>query len=299
MDNPNDVPFDETAGAGNRRGFFALPARRMILTLILVGVLAYGGVVVLAWLFHPRMIFIPTYPLYRTPQSAGWTFEEVRVPVADETTCGWYVPVENARGVVLFSHGNAGNIADRIESIGLLRSFGFSVLAYDYGGYGLSTGRPSEPRCYADIRAMWRWLVETRGVPSRKIVLFGRSLGGGVTADLAAEVRPAAVILESTFLSTVDIAREIVPWLPMSWIVRPRFANRDKVGRIQAPVLFIHSPDDRTIPFHHGQELFRLAPEPKQFLEISGDHNEGFVQSYAVYREGWEDFLGPILPRAR
>lgn len=257
----------------------------------------YAGVVLLAWIFHPKMVFLPAYPIYRNPSAMGWAYEELFLPAGPYATHGWFVPLENARGVALFSHGNAGNIADRLESIGLLRSLGFSVLAYDYGGYGRSTGKPSEARCYADIRAMWRWLTVTRGVPPEKILLFGRSLGGGVTADLAAEVRPAAVILESTFLSMPEVGRDHFPWLPLRWIVRPQFANKDKVARIQVPLMIIHSPDDRVIPFHHGQELFRLAHEPKRFLEISGDHNDGFVKSVAIYREGWESFLAPLLPR--
>jgi len=271
--------------------------RMIVLKFLLFAAIGYGVILLLAYLFHDRIIFPATRAIYRDPSAFGWAFEDVVVPVNGYSTHGWFIPLENARGVALFSHGNAGNIADRLESIGLLRELGFSVLAYDYGGYGKSSGRASEQRCYADIRAMWRHLTETRGIPPEQILIFGRSLGGAVSAELAAEVIAAAVVLESTFLSTVDVARDAFPWLPARWFVRHHFENKHKVGRIKSPLLIIHSPDDRVIPYRHGTELFRLAAEPKQFLEIRGDHNEGFVLSAPAYLAGWESFLAPIMPK--
>lgn len=270
---------------------------QILIYVTAIAVLLYAGICVLALLFQRPMIFPATRPLDRHPGHFGWAYEDVLLPVAGETTHGWYVPLENARGTALFSHGNAGNIADRLESISLLRSMGFSVLAYDYGGYGRSTGSASEQRCYADIQAMWDYLIQERGIDPEKMLIFGRSLGGGATADLATRVHPAAVILESTFLSIPDVVRDIFPFLPIGWCIRHRFMNKDKVSRINAPLLIIHSPDDRVIPYRHGKALFELAAEPKQFLEIRGDHNEGFVLSMDTYREGWENFLEALLPK--
>lgn len=269
----------------------------MILNVLLVCLGFYAFLMVLGYVFQGKMIFQTTRDLYRDPGFYGWTFEDVLLPVNGETTHGWFIPLENARGTLLFSHGNAGNIADRLESIGLLRSLGFSVLAYDYGGYGRSTGKPSEKRCYADIEAMWKHLTATRAIPGEKIVLFGRSLGGGATAHLAARVKPAAVILESTFLSMPEAAQDAFPWSLAKWIVRHRFPSAENVKKISVPVMIVHSRQDRTVPFRHGKGLFAEANEPKVFLEITGDHNDGFVVSETVYRKGWEEFLAPMLPR--
>jgi len=258
-----------------------------------------GGVYVL---FAVALFFLQGYLIFpasrimdRSPSDLGLVFEEVRRKVQGHETYGWYVPLESHRGVVLFSHGNAGDLAGRLESISLLRSFGFAVLAYDYGGYGFSTGKPSEGRCYADIRSMWDYLTKERGVPPEQIVLFGRSLGAAPTADLAAEVTPGAVVLESAFLSTPDIAKKTWIFRPLTWLIRHRFQNKDKVASITAPLLIVHSPDDEIIPYAHGLELFARAPEPKTFLEIHGGHNIGFVLSERVYREGWDEFMTPIL----
>jgi fermentation-respiration switch protein FrsA (DUF1100 family) len=241
-------------------------------------------------------VFPATRDIYRDPSAFGWDFEEVWLEVDRGRSHAWHIPLEGARATVLFSHGNAGNMADRLESISLLRGLGFSVLAYDYGGYGRSTGRPSEQRCYADIRAAWRYLTEGRGIAPSQIVLFGRSLGGAVTCELAAEVQPAAVVLESTFTSIPDVAGDLLPFLPARLLVRARFTNLDKVGRFRSPLLYVHSRDDTLIPFHHGEKLFAAAREPKTFLEIRGDHNEGFVVSMEPYLAGWRAFLDPILP---
>ncbi len=294
MDKAHDAREDESGGEAAPR--LATRAKKMIVSIIQVLVLAYAGVLVLGLLFQGKFIFPASRHLARTPTTFQWPFEDVRIPVGEHTTHGWYIPKDEARGVVLFSHGNAGNMGDRLESIWQLRALGFSVLAYDYGGYGESTGRPSEERCYADIRAMWRWLTEEKGVPAERVVLFGRSLGGGPTADLAREVACAAVVLESSFLSIREVARDMMRWVPLGFIIRHRFENQEKVGEITSPLLIIHSPDDSLIPFRHGQGLYERATPPKHFLEIRGDHNEGFIVSEKAYLAGWRAFLDPLLP---
>ena len=262
--------------------------------MVLVIGVVYLCLCALLYFVQDYILFPASQRMDRDPGGYDWKFEEVRLSVQGEETFGWYVPLENHRGIVLFSHGNAGNLAGRLESIGMLRSFGFSVLAYDYGGYGFSTGKPSEQRCYADIRAMWDYLVDTRGVDPKEILLFGRSLGGGPTVELAQDVAPGAVIIESTFLSTADVARRNPLFRTMTWAIRHRFESKNKVAKIKPPLLIIHSPDDEVIPFENGQGLFERATEPKTFLEISGGHNTGFVNS-VNYRPGWEAFLGPIF----
>ena len=271
--------------------------RVILLKLLTYLVIIYGGLTLVVALFQAKLIFQASRELYRDPSEYGWEFETVWLEVGEERTHGWYVPIEGARGVALFSHGNAGNIAGRLESIGLLHELGLSVFAYDYGGYGESTGKPSEARCYADIRAAYRYLTETRGVAPEEIVLFGRSLGGAVTIDLATEMPAAAVVAESCFVSMYGMARSAYPYLFVGPFLRHHFNSIEKVGEIEVPLLLIHSPEDDIVPFTHGQQLFERATAPKTFLEISGNHNEGFIESFTVYKQGWEDFLAPLLPR--
>ena len=254
--------------------------------------LSIGGCVSL-WGFQEAILFPASRDVWRTPADPPfiWTFERLTLPVGDEQTDAWYIPVEDSKGVILFSHGNGGNIADRMEHYAMLRELGYDILAYDYGGYGKSTGGPSEKRCYADIRAAWKYLADTRGIPPGNIVLYGESLGGGATCDLATDMHPRAVILQSTFLSIAKRAKEIFPIVPVGLLLKHRFDNDAKIGKISAPILVIHSPEDTIIPYRHGRALFDLANGPKTFLELHGDHNDCIFTSERAYRDGMRLFL--------
>lgn len=267
------------------------PVTPPLFKAVVAAALVYLVIMALFWFLQRKVLFPASAEIYRDPADMGWPFEEVWTDTPFGKTHGWWIPLENARGAVLFSHGNAGNIADRLESVSLFRELGFSVLLYDYGGYGRSGGTPAEARCYADIRAMWRHLTEDRGVSPEKIVIFGRSLGGAVAVDLAAEVRVGAVVLESTFLSVPEVAAERFWWLPLHLLCRDKFDSQAKVGRIPSPTLVVHSKEDTLIQFRHGQGLYARVTAPKMFLEIHGDHNIGFVESMEIYMDGWRRFL--------
>jgi fermentation-respiration switch protein FrsA (DUF1100 family) len=187
----------------------------------------------------------------------------------------WYVPAKNENGVVLFCHGNAGNISDRLDSIKIFHDLGQSVLIFDYRGYGKSGGKISEKGTYLDAEAAWDYLVQVKHKQPGEIVLFGRSLGAAVAAETALRKNPAGLILESTFMSIPAIARKYYPWLPVKFIAKYRYATVDKVGLIKCPKLIIHSKTDEIIPFEHGLNLYEKASPPKEFLEIRGGHNEG------------------------
>ena len=264
-----------------------------MLAVAKVAVLVYAGLCLAVYLGHRRLVFPGGRVMDRTPATPPfrWDYDDLYLPVGSHMTNAWYIPLENARGVVLFSHGNGGTMSDRLETVELYRALGFSMLVYDYGGYGKSTGNATEARCYDDIRAMWHYLTRQRNIPPNRIVLFGRSLGAGVTAQLATEVNPVAVILDSTFLSIPALARDKLPILPMKWIIRHRFDNARKVPRIHAPILIVHSPDDTLIPYRHGRALFDLANEPRQFFATRGDHNDGFMRCAGEYAQSLAEFF--------
>ncbi|MBI4557174.1 MAG: alpha/beta hydrolase [Candidatus Hydrogenedentes bacterium] len=257
--------------------------------------LSYGGLALVMFLLQAKFIFPASRHVYRTPESNGWPYEDLNLSVEGETTSAWFLPLEHARGAVLYSHGNGGNLADRLEVLEIFRGLGFEVLAYDYGGYGGSTGKPSERRCYNDGRAMWRYLTEDRRIKPERIVLFGESLGCGVSVQLATEVQPRAVILLSPFLSVAEMARKRMPLLPMRLLVRHKFDNVSKIPQVRCPLLIVHSPTDEIAPYRHGRALFAAANEPKQFLDIQGGHNDGLFASADTFSKGVNEFLTPYL----
>jgi hypothetical protein len=270
-----------------------------LLYWLFVAAVCYGAVALYLFIMQPRLLYYPDMPgreLEATPADVGLVYENVSLHTRDGVQLhAWFIPAERPRATVLFCHGNAGNISHRLDSIRLLHSLGLQVLIFDYRGYGQSEGRPSEKGSYRDVDAAWRYLLDVRGLPEDGIILFGRSLGAAVAADLASRTRPAAVILESAFTSVPDMAAGIYPWLPVRLLSRYRYDNLGKIIQISAPLLLVHSRQDEIIPFSHGERLFKQAREPKQFLEINGGHNDAFLTSRKAYTQGLEAFLAARL----
>ncbi len=256
---------------------------------------AYAALCVLAFAFQTRLVFFPARRLLANPGQAGMAYRDVRFRTGDGIELhGWFIPGSGGSPVLLFCHGNAGNISDRLESIRIFHDLGLSVFIFDYRGYGLSGGRASEAGTYEDARAAYRLLVQEEGVRPEDIVFFGRSLGGSVAIALAAEHVPAALIVESCFPSLADVAARAYPFLPVRRLIRVRYDSTDRISRVRCPKLLIHSRDDEIVPLGLGLRLFELAAHPKQFLEIRGDHNAGFVESGRAYTEGLERFLAAL-----
>lgn len=266
--------------------------------LIVLAILAALYILLLAgvWAVQEKLMFgRRTTELIATPADRGWAYEDVWIDVAGEKTHAWWVPVENARGTVLFAHGSGRNISGYLNDVEIFRELGLSVLLYDYGGYGASSGTPSEARCYEDAQAMWEHLVRERSLPPEKIVLAGSSMGSGVTTYLASQVSPGGVILESAFTSVPDLLAEGYPFIPARWLCRIRLDNLGLVGHLQCPVLIVHSRDDSVVPFGHGERLYERAASPKLFAEISGAHYGGKFASRETYTAALKNYFGHYL----
>ena len=242
-----------------------------------------------------NMLYLPGLPsrsVSDTPHSIGLNYERVQLQASDGINLdAWFVPVDGARGTLLFCHGNAGNISHRLQSIKIFHQLGYSVLIYDYRGYGNSEGKPSESGTYLDAEAAWHYLTDTRQIMPSDIIIFGRSLGGAVASDLAAKTTPRALIIESTFTSVPDLAAQLYGFFPVRSLSRFSYPTEENIQKVKAPVLIVHSLGDEIIPYSHGQRLFDVAAEPKQFLRINGGHNEGPWVSGRIYLEGISDFL--------
>jgi fermentation-respiration switch protein FrsA (DUF1100 family) len=266
-----------------------------MLRFLLSALLIYAVIVLLAWVFQARLLYLPGLPgreHVATPADIGLEYREIRLSAEDDVELdAWYIPSDPDRATLLFFHGNAGNISHRLESLRLFHRLGLSVLIIDYRGYGRSEGRPSEAGIRKDARAAWRWLTEAAAAEPGEIILFGRSLGAAVAAELAREVEPGAVLLESPFRSVPEMAQSAYPFLPGRWLARFEHATEDYVREINAPVLVIHSEDDEIIPFSHGQAVYEAARQPKALLRIRGGHNTGFLESRDIYLEGIDRFL--------
>ncbi len=275
-----------------------------MLKFILFVAAGYVVLVVLVYFMQGRMVYLAEVPgrtLTMTPADVGLTYQDVSIETTDGVTLhGWFIAGQSSQ-VLLFFHGNAGNISHRLDSIWQFQSLGLSILIIDYRGYGQSTGRTTEMGMYRDADAAWRYLIESRGIVANDIVIFGRSLGGSVASRLASENQPLALIVESSFTSIPDIAQDLYPWLPARWLSRLNHATREYVRDVRCPILVIHSRDDEIIPFRHGETIFASANEPRTLLTLRGGHNDAFLIDESVYVEGLRTFLkglsAPALPR--
>lgn len=268
----------------------------MLTSLLTTLGLAYVGFVALLFAFQDRLAYYPEIgrEILSSPRDHGLDYEPLTLNTPDgERLDAWFVPRPQARGVVLFLHGNAGNLSHRMDSIAMFHRLGYAVLIFDYRGYGRSSGKPTEAGLHLDAETAWAYLTRTRGIAPNSIVLFGESLGGALAAHLATRERPGALVLSSVFTSVPDLAADHYPWLPARWLARLRYDTRAALAQTNCPVLVAHSPDDEIIPYHHGQELFGAASGPKVFLTLAGGHNDGFI----FMRQAWVDVLADFLIR--
>ncbi len=266
----------------------------MLLNSFIALIAVYLAFVLLVYFNQSHLVYFPEKQLGNTPKDVGLDYMPVNIATGDgETLHGWWVPVSDAKGTVLFFHGNAGNISHRINYLTMFKRLGYNTLLFDYRGYGRSSGTPSESGTYLDAQAAWRYLTENEKIAPAQIVLFGESLGGAVAAWLAAREQPGLLVLASTFTSVPDLAAEIYPFLPVRWISRFDYNTLESLQSITCPVFIAHSPHDEIIPYRHGHRLFQTAPEPKQFLLLEGTHNTGFI----FMQPAWKRTLGAFMDR--
>jgi len=259
--------------------------RRIILISLGLLILALTGCVA-------SYIYYPERDIRFTPNSVGLAYTNVTLETSDGVNINaWWVPVKNPRAIVLFCHGNGGNVGYYLETLQVFNRLGLSALIFDYRGYGRSGGSPSEKGTYLDAEAAWSYLTQARKIAPRQIIFWGRSLGGAIAARTAAGHRCGLLILESAFTSVPEVAQAHIAWLPAWVLARYRYETSRFLKRVTVPTLVIHSPDDEIIPYSLGQKLFETLEGPKAFLEIKGSHNQGFIDSLSVYEAGVDAFI--------
>jgi uncharacterized protein len=222
------------------------------------------------------LLYFPARAILQTPEAAGLAFADVTFETEDgERLHGWWVPASAPPiGHVLLCHGNAGNVGDRVAHLSLLSGAGFDVLAFDYRGYGRSSGRPSERGLQRDARAARRVLFEQDGVDPAGVLYLGESLGGAVALRLALDEPPAGVVLQSAFTSVRDMARKHYPFLPPA-VVPDAYPSLEIIARLPVPLLVLHGDRDEIVPLMHGEALVEAAPGPKQLRVFTGaGHND-------------------------
>ena len=271
---------------------------KWIVPVVAVFGLLWGG----AMLFEKSLIFFPaadSLPVQTDGNVGGCSFTDYIFSTEDgvKLHSRWFRPKAPAeadlaaRRVVLFFHGNAGNLSGRTELMVRLAALGVEVLIIDYRGYGHSEGRPSEEGIFRDARAAWKFLTVEHGIAADRVVLFGKSLGGAAAIDLASHVKPAGLIVQSSFTSVPAMASRHYPFVP-AFALRTKMDSLSKISSIDCPKLFIHSTHDEIVPYEMGRQLFDAAGPPKTFFEVVGaGHNETLAVGGEQYLESINEFL--------
>ena len=262
--------------------------------MVLLLVLAMG----IAVMIEDRFIYYPTAEFVATPDQFQMIYEELDLPTADGGRIhGWYItPPQEPRAYLLLSHGNGGNISSRLWLADELVERGSAVLAYDYRGYGKSPGEPSEDGLYEDAEAALAELIRRAGGPDR-VVLFGRSLGGGVSWEMAhRHPELAGIITDCSFTSVPDMAGRLIPLPFIGTFVRTQMNNRRRVAQVSMPKLLLHGTADELIPFTMGQELHERALAPVRFVPIEGaGHNNTMDVDPEKYYGAIDSFLDDVI----
>jgi len=239
-------------------------------------------------------IFHPEREINATPESAGLSYENVFFKSADGVRLnGWFVPGPDPSRVMIWFHGNAGNIGHRVKRLRLFHDeLGLSVFVFDYRQYGRSGGSATEEGTYRDARAALQYVKTRTGLLPKRILYFGHSLGAAVAVELAIHAPPRALILESPLTSMHDMARAKLPYLPVGFLIRDDYDSLSKIRSVHAPLLILHGERDEVVPINQGRRLFEAAHPPKKFYIIPGaSHNDTFIAGGGPYWEVWKKFL--------
>ena len=256
--------------------FGEFSVKRLLRSIIFI----YAFLCFYAVFFSERMIFQPPAASYQD------TSKIIKLSSANGMKISAvHFPNPQAQYTILYSHGNAEDLGNISSVLRQIRDSGFAVFAYDYQGYGTSQGTASEYNAYRDIEAAYNYLTQQLGVPAKQIIVYGRSVGGGPTIDLASRQKVGGLVVESSFVSVFRVLTRI-PLLPFD-----KFVNIDKIGKVRSPVLVIHGKADEVVPFWHPEQLFAAAKQPKfNFWVDRAGHNDLMEVAGEGYAETLRDF---------
>ncbi|MEH2439550.1 alpha/beta hydrolase [Nostoc sp.] len=221
----------------------------------------------------------------------------IKLKSGENNISATYLLNNQAKYTILYSHGNSEDLGDIKQILEKLHTWGFSVFAYDYRGYGTSQGKPTETHAYEDIDSAYNYLTQNLKIPPDRIIVLGRSVGGGSAVNLAMRKPVAGLIIESSFISAFQV---VVPFriLPFD-----KFPNLQNIKKLKCPILVIHGKADEIIPFAHGEKLFNAAISPKLYLWVEeANHNDLFLVAEEKYRKTLQEFTNLVktnqqLPR--
>jgi fermentation-respiration switch protein FrsA (DUF1100 family) len=267
---------------------------------LLVAVLVVAVIAVAVRWFEPRLAFFPLTGEDTTPAALGIAFHAATLTTRDARQLGaWSMERADASATVLYFHGNGGNLSVWLPVLAGIHQRRFAVYAFDYRGYGVSTGNPTEQGLYRDVEAAVDW-VSREAPRDRPLVYWGRSLGATMAAYAATVRRPAGLILEAGFPDVRALLRGSGPMAVLALLSSYRFPTSSFASKAAVPTLVMHGDRDTVVPFRNGSELYERLPGPKRFVTIPGrDHNDVAPVDLETYWEPVAQFVAGLEPVVR
>ncbi|MCF7905704.1 alpha/beta hydrolase [Candidatus Gracilibacteria bacterium] len=262
---------------------------KWVLTLLVIFVLWIGAL----YFFQERFLFFPSSEIADQPVKSSLSWDEVSWQTTDGNTLhGRWMETKGADGTVLYFHGNAGNISHLNGQLYIFQVLNKNALIFDYRGFGESDGIiQKEQDLYEDSLSALTFLTEEKNISPSDIILWGQSLGSAFAVELAQKEPFAAVVLDFPFLSLPLVSQIHYPFLPVQWLLKYKFNNREKIKNIQSPLLIFYSNNDEVVPATQSETLFQQAKEPKKIVELAGSHNRAISESIEIYLREARDFL--------
>ncbi len=259
---------------------------RVIITNILI---AYIAILLLAYFAANSVMFFPRAPGYKR------TADLIKIFTADgEKIFAYYLPNHNAKYTLLVSHGNAEDIGYMLPFLVKMHDHGYAVFAYDYHGYGLSSGKPTEQNTYLDVDAAYNYLTKDLHIAPENIIAYGNSIGAAVALDLAVRKPVAGLILQGAFVTAFRVVTRI-PILPFD-----KYDNLTKIKLLKCPLLMIHGDIDNLISIWHGKKLYSVAPLPKEFYQVkNAGHNDIVMAAGEEYWQTMASFIQRNIARSK
>jgi fermentation-respiration switch protein FrsA (DUF1100 family) len=250
------------------------------INILLTFAFIYFLIIVITYIFQRNLLYHPTDNNY-SKDEISVLVKKIKIKTSDNIDLiSWYHNKKsNNYKTILFLHGNAGSLENRIHKINHFKDINVNFLLISWRGFSGNKGKPTEEGLYEDARSAVKWL-ESNGVKEKNIVIYGESLGTGVAIEIAQNKKFAGIILESPFTSMIAAGKDKYPYLPVSFLLKDKYENDKKIKNIKSPILVMHGMVDNIVPFHMGNKIYNLANEPKySYFSKYDDHMMEFNEN--------------------
>ena len=239
-------------------------------------ILIYFVITVVVYFFQRKLLYHPFSPQI-TGKGLIHNFETINFKTSDNFELkGWFHLKNLNKKTILFLHGNAGNLDNRIDKLNFLGNMDINFLIISWRGYSGNPGNPSETGLYKDALGGIEWLNK-KGISNDRIILYGESLGTAITTEVAQNENFAGIILEAPFTSMVDMGQKIYPIFPVKFLLKDKYESKNKIKNIKSPILVLHGRKDKIVPFYMGEKIFEMANSPKfKYFTDLDDHMMNF-----------------------